>query len=105
MSPWNSNARVLPSDGQEAQRGRHLAAELIDTELDRELGAIGLDRILEQHVEKLLGPVELEARIERRPFQVRQRLLVGGKRFVGRQRYTRVDHTRRRERRIVLGTP
>jgi hypothetical protein len=85
----------------ETECGRHLAAEPIDAKFNRELGTIGLDRILEQHVEELLGPIELQARIERRPFEVSQCLVIRGKRFV-RRRDIRAYHAAR-ERGIVLG--
>src|SRR3954462_5304553 len=66
----------------EAQRGRDLAAKPVDAEFNRELGAIGLDRIFEQHVEELLSPIELQRRIKLRSFEMCQCLLVRGKRLV-----------------------
>ena len=75
---------------QEAQRRRDLAAEPVDARMDREFGAVGADRIFEQHVEQLLVPVEVEVVGEPRPCDVRERLLVGGERPVRRQRHARM---------------
>ena len=87
---------------QETQRGRDLEAQLVDARMDGEIGAGRPDRIVEQHVEELLVPVELEIVGERRPFDMRARLLVGRERPVGGERDPRLDDPRRRQAGVVL---
>ena len=87
---------------QEAQRGRDFEAEPVDARVDGEFRAVRADRVVEQHVEELLVPVELEVVGERRPLDMRARLLVGGERPVGGERDPRLDDPRGPEAGVVL---
>ena len=92
----------VPARRQEAQGRRHPLAEAVDARMHGEGGALGADRILEQHVEELLAPVEVELLREARAVEVGTRRLVGNEGAVGRQRHARGGDPRRRQAAIVL---
>ncbi len=70
--------------------------------VDREVRPVGLDRVLEQHVEHRLFPIELRVVGQRIVSYVRQSVRVAGKGGIGRQRDPRGDDVGFSERRIVL---
>ena len=95
-------AHVLPSGGRKRSAVETRWPKRSTRGCDGEGGALGADRILEQHVEQLLAPVEVELVGEPRAVEMRARLLVGGERAVGRQRDARGGDPRRRQPTVVL---
>ncbi len=87
---------------QKAHHGQRADAQPREPRRDREVRALRLDRILEQHVEQPLAPDKLGVRRERRRGDVRQRLLVRRERAVRRQRGADGGERRLAERDVVL---
>ena len=59
-SPWNSKARAAPPGGRKRSAVETFWPSRSTRGWIGEFGAVGADRIFEQHVEQLLVPVELE---------------------------------------------
>ena len=66
-SPRNSNARARPHRREEQQCRDHPQAQPLKPRMDGELGTIRTDRVFQQHVEKLLVPVQLHVVRSRNP--------------------------------------
>ena len=88
--------------GQEPERGDHAQAETAERGMDREAGALGTDRILEEHVEHRLAPVDLGVVGQGRARDVLQRLLVASEAAVGGQRHAHGDDARGGQALVLL---
>src|SRR5262249_7889213 len=68
--------------GQESQDRDDSQTKTLERRMNREIRAIGLNRILEQHIEHPLIPVQVDVVGKPRPGDMRQRLLIACERFV-----------------------
>ena len=81
----NATGRQEPKDGDHSQR------QPPEPEVDRKVGLIRLNRVLEQHVEHPLLPIEFRVVWQALAHDVRQGVFVGSKGPVGRQRHPSGD--------------
>src|SRR6516162_7999711 len=70
---------------QKLKGGHHPQGEVLDGGVDRKIRMVGLNRVLEPHVEQHLLPVYICIRRELRAHEVRLRLLIRDEGLVGGQ--------------------